>query len=235
MSIGSVTFVEYFNMETTVLLESFTFDKQNKKEYENQVLLDENILYHDVDPVYDVITASVIFCVGLVLNALILRCYWSVKTSTAVYIRVLAVYDMAAVLYLLGYRTSVGVFNISSAALTVWMCIGNFVALNSMLGPLFIAIDRFVLVLFPHNFTKYSRKIRCAKIFWIFFLNLASLVRFLVVRFVDNNVLLKIFLNIFSSLVFLIQCLVCVALYAFIVFKVRKSQRRIHPEANGPQ
>ena len=191
----------------------------------------EPFLYHPIDPVNEIIISSVIFCVGLVLNALILRCYWSVKTSTAVYIRVLAVYDMAAVLYLLGYRTSVGVFNISSATLTVWMCIGNFVALNSMLGPLFIAIDRFVLVLFPHNLTKHTTKIRYAKFFWTFIINLVALIRFLVILQDNSNVLLKIFLHRFASVVFFIQCPICIALYAFIVFKIRKSQRRIHPEA----
>ena len=169
----------FFSYSTQSLLSEWTEEltgsknRLSQKHRGNDRL--EHLLYHPIEPVHDVAIVSVIFCVGLVLNALILRCYWSVKTSTAVYIRVLAVYDMAAVLYLLGYRTSVGVFSISSATLTVWMCIGNFVALNSMLGPLFIAIDRFVLVLFPHNFTKYTRKIRCAKIFWIFFLNLASL------------------------------------------------------------
>ena len=46
------------------------------------------LFYKPINEIHDVTMAAVIFCVGLVLNALILRCYWSVNTSTAVYIRV---------------------------------------------------------------------------------------------------------------------------------------------------
>ena len=125
----------------------------------------ENNFYYDpIDPVAGVITAFVIFCVGLVLNALILRCYWSVKTSTAVYIRALASIDICVLSFML-FRTYFLHFPTESRLDLISETLGNFVAVVNVLGPLYLALDRGLIVMLPHSFKKHEKNMRIAKIF----------------------------------------------------------------------
>ena len=93
---------EYFDLEKPDNLEEQS-DLNEKSQFQSGFFI-------QVDPVNDVITASVIFCVGLILNVLILRCYWSIKTPMAVYIRVLAVYDIFLLLNMMTTRILIAIF-----------------------------------------------------------------------------------------------------------------------------
>ena len=193
---------------------------------ENRV---ENFVYHPINPIHDVIIASVIFCVGLVLNALILRCFWSVKTSTAVYIRVLAWVDIAAPLNALVLRVLLIFFqNHLAVHLTDLIIAGQFI-LVSVLGPLFMALDRILIVAFPHNFKKHEKKMRIVKAFIIMFHAIITiLILFPLLLNVKASISVNVILSV-SAIAFALECLTTVILYAVIVWKIRKSSRQIQP------
>ena len=186
-------------------------------------------MFYPIDVTHDVVITSVIFCVGLVLNALNLRCYWSVKTSMAVYIRGMAFIDICVIIYVL-LRTFLQYFPSEPALYIISGALGNFAAVVNVLAPLFMALDRILIVAFPHSFKKHENKMRIAKLSWATFqcsfLAVIFIAKFLYGINLDQNITVKV---IWSTL-FVLQMLLCVALYAVIVCKVRKSGRKIQPD-----
>ena len=210
--------------------------QENVKEYFleeiNERVRNTHYIFPPANPTNEVIIASVICCVGLVLNALILRCYWSVKTSTAVYIRVLAVYDCISLLELVGSRM-LKLYHISpdSVLEKVRSLIVYQLVCNSVLGPLFIALDRIIIVCNPHSFKKYEKKLRVAKCL-IALVNIVLILALFVTKFTSTNEtskLVVIMTRVLFSSIFALQWLTCVALYAVIVLKIRASTRKVQP------
>ena len=187
------------------------------------------LIFSPIDPVHDVIFASVIFCVGLVLNALILRCYWSVKTSTAVYIRVLAWTAVCAMLYVASDRIIFHVFHPEAMFGAIFSVFANRLGVTSVLGPLFMALDRILIVAFPHSFKKHEKKMRIAKISIVVAQVETTVAYFIIYNTFGNSFFLTTVFKISSTLVFALQCIACVVLYAMIVIKVRASTRKIQP------
>ena len=98
----------------------------------------------------------------------------------------------------------------------------TFLLLYSMLGPLFLALDRFLIVSFPHNFQLHEKKMRRFKI------ALFSLIFVLSWRvFIPMpKILLIITLGILSTLL-AVQFLGCIVLYTIIVVKLRLNDRKM--------
>ena len=190
----------------------------------------EPFLYHPIDPVNEIIISSVIFCVGLVLNALILRCYWGVKTSTAVYIRVLAVYDIVFLfcvitikLLIVSFPAHAEEIGIAQLFLTILF------ATNGVLGPLFMALDRYLIVAFPHTYQKHEKKMRIVKILIAVLQNMASVLYCAVSAAFGPSSEPAILVLALSTPLFFMQFLACVVLYVVIVWKVRASTRKVQP------
>ena len=125
-------------------------------------------MYYPIDVSHDVVITSIIFCVGLVLNTLNLRLYWRVKTSTAVYIRGMAFIDVCVIIYVL-LRTFLQYFPSEPVLYIISGALGNFAAVVNVLAPLFMALDRILIVAFPHSFKKHEKNMRIAKISWATF------------------------------------------------------------------
>ena len=188
-------------------------------------------LFEDLPYLHDVITSSITFCVGLVLNALILRGYWSVKTSTAVYIRVLAVYDIMVLIVNVALRILIGIFlkSKSSEIEQIRLMIGRLLVSNAMLGPLFMALDRILIVAFPHSFKKHEKKMKIAKIVIAALQSVAAVLwSTLFISFGQTSPLVTWAVAI-STTMFVMQFVACIFLYTFIVWKVRASTRKVQP------
>ena len=219
--------IERFYFETT---ESYDYTEEAvEQNSEEKGDFKETWLFYEVDPFVNVIVASVIFCVGLVLNAVILRCYWSVKTSTAVYARGLAWIAICAMFYMLTFRITELLFPYEPIMETVSKVLGNQIAIASVLGPLFMALDRILIVAFPHSFKKHEKKMRIAKIAWAMYQSIFITSSFVATDIFNVNVFEILAVKILQSLSLMIPCTLCVALYATIVYKVRASGRKIRP------
>ena len=152
-----------FPFSTQSVLLEWTEDLNNLQDdfptYDKEIQ-DDNFVLQPIHPLQDVIVASINFCVGLVLNALIMRCYWSFKTSTAVYIRVLAVYDVIVLLNMSAVRFFILIFPTQSLEINLaGKNVAHLLMSNAVLGPLFMALDRILIVAFPHSFK--STRERC--------------------------------------------------------------------------
>ena len=224
----------FFQYSTESLLLQWTeefSDPDNLLPISNKKNEVEHFLYYPVDPLYEVITGSIIFCVGLVLNALILRCYWSVKTSTAVYIRFLAVYDITVLHCSVAAKTASVIFlaDISSDIELVRRLTASVLLSYAMLGLLFMALDRILVIVFPHTFKKHEKKIRIAKILIVSVQTFTSLLWWAVaVSFGIKSAFTHIFFAL-SVIIFFMQFFACVSLYVAIVWKVRAASRKVRP------
>ena len=191
--------------------------KSNKK---NEV---EHFLYYPVNSLYEVLTGSKVFCVGLVLNMLIFRCYWSVKTSTAVYIRVPAVYD---ILFLLCV-TSLLIFIFPAHAEElgiVQFLIALLYAANAVIGYRSIS-DRGISLYIKKNTKKDAncKDLDCNN------------AEHGVGLYVGVSAAFgpasgpALFVLAVSTPLFFMQFIACLVLYVVIVWKVRASTRKVQP------
>ena len=211
--------------------EFFVTDEINSKwidqaqDLETQEYLDGINLFHKLPILHDMITASLIFCVGLVLNTLILRCYWSVKTSTTVF-------DILTLVYIMFQRIIYNFYQ-SAALITVWKNIGLFIFTNIVIGPLFMALDRLLIVAFPHNFKTHEKKMRIVKYVIIIVQNaLSGVWCWFSITMGTKSLGAEIAVAV-STTLFALQCLSCITLYGVIVCKVRTSSRKICPDTHA--
>ena len=123
--------------------------------------------YYEPMPLESEISFIVIsFVIGVVLNSIILRCFFKVEGDIARYIRAFAVFDLAVIIS--GLTSRVSLLSIfpqdTKHGPNPLQIIFAFIFAHSMLGPLFLAMDRFLIVAFPHNFQLHEKKMRMIKI-----------------------------------------------------------------------
>ena len=172
---------------------------------------------------YDVIYA-VIVCVGVILNSIILRCYWRMKSATAICIRAFAIFDITVMALVtisqLIYHLFADLQWLQALIYFVRNAIGN----ASMLGPLFLALDRYLIVAFPHNFRKHEKKLRWMKI-WLGCLNVGLFTTSYAMNL--NNIPFSMIANLLTHLLFFTMLAASVILYTVIVVKVLTSDKKM--------
>ena len=189
----------------------------------------EDVKYFlDVPPTHTIAIVSSIMLVGFVLNATILRCYWRSTTTTSVYIRVLAVYDICA-LVALGFSKTLLIFEelqhevANKVSVSIGTILGNFY----LVGPLFLAMDRMLVVAFPMNFQEHEKIIRVTKMVIIVFIGVLMLMASIFITGLEyDNVWTKtIFALVSTSL--LLQFVACIVLYSIIIVKIKMQERKM--------
>ena len=94
------------------------------------------------------------------------------------------------------------------------------------LGTLFLALDRFLVVTFPHNFQLHEKKLRIFKVILtlvaMFFYSL-----FTVGRLLEIQILISL-----ASLNFLVFLLANIVLYVVIVVKIVQNERKMKAHRN---
>ena len=178
-------------------------------------------LFSQIPEAHQLAMAVIVLVVGLVLNSIIFRCYFRVKSSIAPYIRVFAVFDCFVIMV----AVSIWILSIYIAKQHPILYFLNLiisVSLNSsMLGPLFLALDRFLIVSFPHNFQLHEKKVRGFKIALLLLEVILSSHNF--VEGAYQNVIVLAMPVVY----FVLQFLTCVVLYVIIVVKIVTSERKM--------
>ena len=103
-----------------------------------------------------------VFSIGIILNSIILRCYWKDKTAMSAYYRAFSVIDMLLLAVMLIRQICLSFWPIRKAHL-VFTAFNTFMVTVYNFCPLVLAMDRCLIVSFPHNFCKYERKLRYVK------------------------------------------------------------------------
>ena len=181
----------------------------------------------------DVVMLFIIFICGCGLNLLIFVAYFRIKTDLAMYIRVFAVFDFF-MSFLRFTPEAVFLFhptNIHYENFTLFAYIftGMYRILYpfTMLGPLFLALDRFLIVIYPLDYKIYLIKMRIFKA-CIFSLTLCmSIIRLVMVLTMSaNHKSSYIFERVIWAMMGL-EFLFCVSLYTVIVVKIVASERKM--------
>ena len=182
--------------------------------------------YLDVPPTHTIVIVSSIMLVGFILNATILRCYWRSTTSTSVYIRVLAVYDIC-VLVALGVGKSLLVFDSlhhevsEKIAQAICTSLGNFY----LVGPLFLAMDRVLVVAFPLEYRQHERTVRLVKFCIIgSILVVITLAHIFITGLQHHNIFTTLISAVMTGHLFL-QFLACIVLYSIIIVKIKMQEQ----------
>ena len=180
-----------------------------------------------ISMVEDIAMMVFIFALGMLLNSIILRFYWKAKGATSTYYRGFAICDMGFLVMLLvrrGYRivwpTNISVILFLGVTHNVTGGLYNF-------GPLFLAMDRCLIVAFPHNFREYEGKLRVTKGSMVLFIVILSVTNETLLNFADPDSLVLSVLSFLSGFATMLQILAIIGLYTFVVVKVVKSDRKM--------
>ena len=112
------------------------------------------------------------------------------------------------------------VFVLTKALNNVVVALYNF-------GPLFLAMDRCLVVAFPHNFLEHERKLRVAKGVMVLVVAMLSLTFSMVFGFGDPEWTMTGVLGMLAGLAAILQIIAIVGLYTVIVTKVVMSDRNM--------
>ena len=187
----------------------------NYEEFEYQ----NESLFTTIPTSHEFLIASVTAMVGFVLNAVILNVYWDNKSDIAVYIKAFAGFDIFSLAYYLIHRSLLFMYA-SNYNVGYALAVGfNLIANHTLLGPLYLALDRFLIVTFPHKFHLYERKMKFFKVA-IFAVTLISSLGLFFPE-------ITMFFIIVGSFNMLLQILACLGLYMVIVVRVYISARKM--------
>ena len=204
-------------------LTKFTF---NVEETHEKGRFDDDIEEFDaywtpIPILHDIILMSVMPVIGLSLNAIIFRCYFSVKSDVARYSRVLSVFDSFAIVTSLGVRCTELAFPRERFAIEQLTSTLNIAIVFTMIAPLFLALDRFLIVWFPHNFQLHERKMRVFKTVVFVLTLLISLILFWRHKY-------RFIFVALATLLLLMQFLSCIILYTVISVRIFISERKMN-------
>ena len=190
-------------------------------DYENAV----NYRLWPISFLEDTVMAISVFCVGMVLNSIILRCYWRGKGATSIYYRAFSVIDMFFLVVMILRRVSFFIWP-AKGTYIFFEVMNNLMGTTYNFGSLFLAMDRCLIVAFPHNFREHEGKLRAAKgsmVFAMLVLSLAfSFAKFnlsnsFVISIINRSLVIAMFVQIFGIVV----------LYSVIIAKVQISDRKM--------
>ena len=124
-------------------------------------------------------------------------------------------------------RTTAAIFPDAKELATAWTGVNYILFGNSMLGPLFMALDRILIVALPHSFKKHEKKMRIIKICIAIEQNVQSVSHFAAEIFFFSA--LAKLLVAFGTFYMVAQFCACIILYGVIVVKIRKARTQIQP------
>ena len=195
-------------------------------------------LYVDIDPdtiEYTVVQALIMQFCCMFFNIPVFMYYHKLKEITRPYILSLIALDM-----LLGIVTLTSyVVLITSQSATVALISFRVFYITFVFGfgfylypSFYLALDRFIVVLFPLKFREYSGSLRVAKFVW-FSINLANQVIICVARFMYGRDNLAFKLTGFVSLLFVILVTAAtMVLYVIMVIQIVRSNKKMSNSRN---
>ena len=197
-----------------------------EQENDDQETIIENSFFKPISTAEETAMYFSLLTVGLILNSIILRCYWKEKSATSTYFKAFAVFDMLAlmirpidqIILILGMQ--------NPATNLTRLAMQNLIAAVYNVGSLFLALDRCLVVAFPHNFREHEGKLRWIKGGMLLFLGTISVMTstFYVV---DPTWVLTDILRVVAILAIFVQIVAIVALYTIIIVKVVTSDRKM--------
>ena len=126
-----------------------------------------NQMYTPIPQWHTITIIVCIYVIGCFVNALVLRIYWRLESSNRLYVLAMALQDLFCLHFVLLppiFRMLAPTDHIRDV-FYILRAISGFVYFNTyLIAPLYLAIDRFVAVMFPHKVHIILPKLRPIKI-----------------------------------------------------------------------
>ena len=176
---------------------------------------------------------------GWVMNSLIIKIYWRMRTTNRIYVLAMALLDLIALTFVLLPRFVIfflGQSLVSDVIEFARYALANLIFTLYMLLPLFLALDRFVAVSYPHKMKDQLQRIRPFKMglviycFVQFGAGLSTELMFGIESIwfvaVQMHNIMALFLEVIGSLI----------LYVMVAVKVMISRKKMvkHRSSNAP-
>ena len=169
----------------------------------------------------DLIISGSLLAFGLALNILILFYYFRDGSGTGRYIRVLALYDCFMLVVQSGLRFTRLFIKSYHPIQDVFFALFLFGGAYALIGPLFLALDRFLIVAFPFTFPLHQNKMRAIK------MGILALVTCNSLAYIATRLLVE-FLAFTTAAFAILEIVTCVVLYMIIVIKIVRSERKMN-------
>ena len=213
-------------MSTNIWTDEMTdISTEEYSEIRDTELISQNSFFTPLTMAEDLAAYVFLFTVGLILNSIILRCYWKEKSATSTYFKAFAVVDAFTLIIMISYGLSSGLQPGGTVFIATRLVL-YWVAVLYNFGPLFLALDRCLVVAFPYNFREHEGKMRLAKggvLIFTFALNVMTSISYLMNPEWSSTK----FLRAVAVLAMLLQIVAIVVLYTMIVVKVVTSDRNM--------
>ena len=188
--------------------------------------LDSELVFTTAEPkglhlpfVEHMIINPLVCVLGILLNSIILKVYFKEKSDLALYIKCFASLDIFNLLLSTSVRYSVLLLEPAPWKRYFRHSLDIYTGFT-MLGALFLALDRFLVVVFPHKFQLYEKKMRIFKV--VLFVFASSSV---VGLFFDDFYAVG---GLIVSLNLLLHLVGCLVLYSIIVARVFLNDRKMN-------
>ena len=168
-----------------------------------------------------------VFIFGMLLNSIILRCHWKAKGATSTYYRGFAICDMGFLVLMLIRRSCKIVWPTNANIILLLGLTHNVTAGLYNFGPMFLAMDRCLIVAFPHNFREHEGKLRVTKVCLVLFMAILSAANVLFLSFADPDSAVVRIISFLAGLATVLQILTIIGLYGTVVVKVLMSDRKM--------
>ena len=169
--------------------------------------------------------AITVFSVGMLLNSTILRCYWKEKTSMSAYYRAFSVIDMFLLTVMIIRQICVSFWS-TKRMFSIFGTINSCMISVYTFCPLVLAMDRCLIVSFPHNFVEYGRKLRVLKGLMLLVFAILALTSSMV-SITEETAAAVLFHQALLIATSVLQIVAIVVLYGIIIVKVLRSDRQM--------
>ena len=214
-------------------------DSKNTEEHEVDLIISYNLFREIPLPQRAVLTSSIL-TLTLTLNILVFKYYSKSKTSNRPYVLALVFLDFLTVF--LGHLPTfiLSLFEINQTLLTVQFVVyglTSYLVIICFFPPVFLGIDRYVAVFYPHTFREYKTRIRILKLFTIFVLTSSMFVNLFCERYFGSKSSISVTCRAVVWSICTLLVAVTVAKYIAIALRLFRRNTRIvaaqHVSRNG--
>ena len=166
---------------------------------------------------------------GWVTNSVIIKIYWRLKSSNRVYVLAMAFMDLTNLTFVLLPRfilMFLGQSVVREVIELIRYTIGILIFNLYILLPLFLALDRFVAVTYPHKMKDYIRRLRVLKVGCIAHCCL-QVVALLTTEVLFGTESVWLIVILYNTLALFVEALSALVLYVIIAVKIMMSTKRM--------
>ena len=212
---------------TGVVKDEFVHMEIESSQTESKLLGSDRWLI-EIPTSHHIIITVIIFLFSLILKSLVLKFYSNSAASNRTYVLSLVALDWSTLVFVMTPAMLTHFIEDEQVASVLMFCswsVGATIFVNYQYPTLFLALDRCMVVLFPHKFRTFSKKIRVVKIGLVVFTIVHSCVSRILELWLDNPSWYSV-MAVSGRILILMQMISTVGLYIFISILFYRSNKK---------